>query len=461
MSDAKQLLQKIASLRMRLDQGVPRLGAPAAAGGTASIEEQVRLGAWHNHLLDASLRTPDAGADGPLPSRLTARGARVLRQSRELLHALRALADDPILHGDEDDPLALLHHDCAALLEVVLRGVQAFPPVPSVQLRLCEGLEVVLSRVEEQMAVLRTALTHRRNEQERIDYLAELLRRLAVGQSVGLGPLQALADRVAEEAQAGLPLRFLTAGPDDPARFAAAHGLTTAQVLARLIVHEADWQTRVQTALMAALVHDVGMTRVPADILAQPGPLSDGQRRLVERHPALGAPMVASLWPGGGWPTEAVTDHHERLDGTGYPLGRKDIQVGSFARLLAACDVYAALCTARPHRAAGDTRTALTDTLLMAEHGLLDRGCTDRLLLLSFFPIGSAVELDDGAVAVVTGVGADPTRPMVQLVTDARGVPLALPRALDLATQPRRAVARSLPRSERRRVLLDKFPQLV
>src|SRR5437667_1395056 len=182
-----------------------------------------------------------------------------------------------------------------------------------------------------------------------------------------------MADTILEEAKAGQPLRFLHVSPADPSRFAAAHSLTVAQVLARVLMDDAEWQAPLPLCLTAALVHDVGMTRVPADILLKQEPLQTEERRLIEKHAVLAEEMLATLWPGGGWPIEAATCHHERNDGTGYPLGRQEIQLANIVRLLAVCDVYAALCAPRPHRTAFDTRTALTETLLLAERHYLDK----------------------------------------------------------------------------------------
>jgi hypothetical protein len=472
MNDTKGLLARIASLRSRLDQGPP-LAAQSASANLRSdplhtLGETVQRGAWHNQLLDNATRPFSETESGAvLPARLTASGARLLKKGKELLQALRALTDDPILQKDEQDPLAILHHGSAALIEVLLRAVQAFPPTPSVQLRLCEGLEFVLQSVEEQLETIVAGLAHRRREEARIDYVAEILRWLAVGQSVNLESLQSVAERLIDEARTGQPLRFLYAAPTEPARFAAAHGLTTAQVLARVLISDAEWQNQLPLAVMAALVHDVGMVGVPAEILYHPGPLNDEQRRLVERHTTAGGSLVRLLWPGGGWPLEAATDHHERGDGTGYPLGRKEIQLAPFVRLLAVCDVYAAMGAPRPHRPALDSRTALTDLLLMAEHGSFDRAQAERLLALSFYPVGSVVALDDGAIAVVLAVhpgprGLDsPTRPVVHLLSDAGGQPLALPCVLDLAQQKDRHIRRNLNRAERQQALLKKFPQLI
>jgi HD-GYP domain-containing protein (c-di-GMP phosphodiesterase class II) len=242
--------------------------------------------------------------------------------------------------------------------------------------------------------------------------------------------------------------------------------LTVAQVLARLLLNDADWQPQLQLALMAALLHDVGMVRVPAEILVTPGPLNSDQRRLVEKHTALAAAMLAKLWPGAAWPIEAATDHHERSDGTGYPLGRNAIQLAPIARLLAVCDVYAALCSPRPHRAALDTRSALTETLMMAERDYLDKASAERLLLLSFYPVGSVVELSDGAVAVVIATHpgergmTQPGKPIVSLVTDAQGQPLAWPCVVDLVEDKHRSIVRSLGATECQELLGRQYLQL-
>src|SRR5581483_5024653 len=132
----------------------------------------------------------------------------------------------------------------------------------------------------------------------------------AAGQPVSLDALQRPADELIAEARAGQPLRFLYAVPTDPSRFAAAHGLTTAQVVARVLQGDAEWQSQLAVAVMAALVHDVGMVRLPPEVLNHPGLLTDEQRRLIERHTTVGGPLAGLVFPGGGWPAEAATDHH-------------------------------------------------------------------------------------------------------------------------------------------------------
>ena len=475
MTDTKDILKRIAALRVRLDHAQteaagqePHLPGeePQVISAIAALEEKVRTGAQNNKLLDENLRQISGGGAAPLPPKLTARGARVLKRGRELLLQLREMIEDPLLQGHDNDALAELHAEIASMLDVMLRTVQAFPPSASAQIRLCEGLEAAQRMIEQRLTTLHAALTYRRRETDRLETLAEVFRKLSLGQSANLQNVQSIAEEIAEEARRNEPLRFLHAGPDQPARFAAAHGITTAKVMARLLRGDAEWSERLVEALFAALVHDVGMVRVPAELLATPGPLTDEQRRLVERHAHAGAHMLSKVLPAGGIVVEAAAHHHERLDGTGYPDGRRDSQLSTFTRLLSICDVYAALASHRPHRSAFETRTALTDTLLLADQGMLDRTQAERLLELSFYPVGSVVELNDGAVGYVFAtqagrIGIDnPGKPMVSLLTGPSGQALVCPQVVDLVPDGR-SIVRSLPFAERRKLLLDKYPELI
>jgi HD-GYP domain-containing protein (c-di-GMP phosphodiesterase class II) len=288
---------------------------------------------------------------------------------------------------------------------------------------------------------------------------------LAAGHSVDSKALVSLAEAIQAEAAQGQLLQFPQLGPEDLVQHVAAHSLAVAQVIARLARHDPDWRGRPLEPILAALVHDVGMLKVPADLLAQPGPLTDEERRLVEAHPLHGAELAARITPSASWLVDAAGHHHERLDGTGYPNGLRDLQIKPLVRLLSICDVYTAMCQPRPYRAALDTRTALTDTLLLAEKGVLDRQLAERLLLLSFYPVGSVVELSDGSIGLVVAthqVRRDlntPARPVVSLLTDSQGQLLPTPRVIDLSDTEGRSIVRGLPVSERRERVGKRYPE--
>lgn len=103
----------------------------------------------------------------------------------------------------------------------------------------------------------------------------------------------------------------------------------------------------------AARWHDIGKQHIPRSILDKPGPLSPAERREVERHPALGASMLAA-----GPPELRETacvialTHHERWDGSGYPFGLRGEEIPLVARIVAVADVFDCLCTDRPYKQA-------------------------------------------------------------------------------------------------------------
>jgi HD-GYP domain-containing protein (c-di-GMP phosphodiesterase class II) len=494
MSDTQVLLGKIRALRQRLEQAQGLAGEAGAAAAQLAAQaegaaprlrlltDRVAAGLESHALLDGTIRQltdVTAPADQPrvMPAQLTARARRVLERGRELLVQLRALADDfvdalPVEAAARPaarpapDPLAVFYRETLAMTDTTLRTVQALPDAPSAQLRLCDGLEAFHGVIAQRLAVLNEAVGRRRREAERVDTLAGLLLALNAEEALDVKPYVALAEALLEEAEQAVPLRFLYEGPERPARFVACHSLSVAQVVARVVRGDVEWRGRALEPVLAALVHDAGMLGVPAAVLARPGPLDDGQRRVVEGHARAGAALAARLLPDGPWLAEAVAGHHERLDGTGYPGGLRELQLGPLPRLLAVCDVYAALCAPRPHRPAREPRTALTDTLLLAEQGALDRDHAERLLQLSFYPVGTVVELADGAVGVVVATPAPrrdlnaPARPVLALLADAQGRPLPLPQHLDLAQCESRSIVRALSQAERRDLLGRHYPEL-
>jgi HD-GYP domain-containing protein (c-di-GMP phosphodiesterase class II) len=474
MTDTQALLGKITALRQRLQQaqGLAQEAGNAAAAladgvgpglQLKTLERFVDAGAAHDAAVDEIARAAGGARDEsrPLPRQLTARARRSLERGRQLLDQLRQLADPfaALVEADRADPLAVYYRATAAMTDTALRIVPYFPDSPAAQLSLCEGLEATLEVVASRVRLLDAAVERRKQEGATIARLAQLLTALSAGEPVGLDAFAVLAEAILTDALGCGPLRFLKGDAARPEFFVACHSLNVARVVARVVRHDPELKVRPHDAVLAALLHDCGLLQVPAAILAHAGPLADDQRRAVEAHCHVGAGLLRTLAPDAPWLADAAHAHHERLDGTGYPGGLREGQISSLARLIAVCDVYAAMCADRPHRLGRETRTALADTLLLADQGLLDRHHAERLMQLSFYPVGSVVEMADGALGVVVAAPGsrrdvtNPARPVVALLVGADGAPLPWPRHLDLAECDGHSIVRTLPAAERRAAL--------
>jgi HD-GYP domain-containing protein (c-di-GMP phosphodiesterase class II) len=116
---------------------------------------------------------------------------------------------------------------------------------------------------------------------------------------------------------------------------------------------------RLRTLAVGGLLHDIGKLSVPDDILKKPGSLEPGEYAAIQRHPENGRSLLRDLGGFAEGVLRLVHDHHERLDGSGYPRGLQAAELDLDTRILAVCDVYDALISTRVYRAAWSAEKAL------------------------------------------------------------------------------------------------------
>ncbi len=125
----------------------------------------------------------------------------------------------------------------------------------------------------------------------------------------------------------------------------------------------------IESVNLAGQIHDLGKIAVPAEILSKPGRISESEFNLIKSHPQLGYDILKNIdFP---WPiAEIVLQHHEKLDGTGYPRGLKGDEIIIEARILAVSDIVEAMASHRPYRAALGIDLALEEINRLAGTGL-------------------------------------------------------------------------------------------
>jgi HD-GYP domain-containing protein (c-di-GMP phosphodiesterase class II) len=135
---------------------------------------------------------------------------------------------------------------------------------------------------------------------------------------------------------------------------------------------------RLRSLAIGGLVHDIGKLSIPDEILKKPAALDPDEYALVQRHPAWGRRLLAELGGFSDAVRELVLNHHERLDGTGYPRGLAGEELSLDVRILAVCDVYDALISKRVYRPAWSHEDAMA--LLRSESGTaFDERCVHAL----------------------------------------------------------------------------------
>jgi putative nucleotidyltransferase with HDIG domain len=182
---------------------------------------------------------------------------------------------------------------------------------------------------------------------------------------------------------------------------------------------------------LAALLHDIGKVKTPAEVLNKPEKLTDQEFAILRRHPVDGAEILRGTPEIPVMAPIVAFEHHMRLDGTGYPFGvvRPSLNLGTM--LCGIADVYDAMRSQRVYQDASPSDRILA-VLQRNDGKQFDQHLVRRFSqLVGIYPAGNLVKLTTGEVAVVLKVYApDPYRPRVRLLFDESGA--AIPRVREL-----------------------------
>jgi len=150
--------------------------------------------------------------------------------------------------------------------------------------------------------------------------------------------------------------------------YTAGHQRRVARLAEAIALETALPETRVEGLKLAAEIHDIGKIYVPAEILSKPTKLTELEYTIIKTHPQAGYEILKNIeFP---WPIATIVlQHHERMDGSGYPGGLKGDDILLEARILAVADVVEAMSSHRPYRPAFGLDMALNE--IQANRGLL------------------------------------------------------------------------------------------
>ncbi|MFQ5757766.1 MAG: HD-GYP domain-containing protein [Acidiferrobacterales bacterium] len=220
----------------------------------------------------------------------------------------------------------------------------------------------------------------------------------------------------------------------DAEKYNALHSIRTCILALAFGRHMAFTKAQLRLIGLGTLLHDVGMVKVPTEILEKPAGLSEREFEQMESHVHHG---VAILKASPGFPPEAiqlVEQHHERHDGSGYPARLTGEAIGMSGSIGAIVDVYDAITSQRIYRESVSAEDALKRMYEWRHKDFNAELVEEFIKCMGIFPIGSLVELNTGGIGVVITINrVRRLKPKVALVLQANKEPYHKKLIADLA----------------------------
>ncbi|MBD3585787.1 HD-GYP domain-containing protein [Salinimonas sp. HHU 13199] len=214
------------------------------------------------------------------------------------------------------------------------------------------------------------------------------------------------------------------------------HSLNVAIILANFARHIGMDNEAIQELAYAGFLHDLGKIQIDDAILHKPGRLTDVEMEEMKKHVTYGVEALksATIAP---HLIRVVSEHHERLDGRGYPLGKQAEDISQDGRMLAIADMFDALTADRCYKAGMSSQKAIK-ILLSEAPERLDKALLDQFIkCMGVFPVGSLVKLSNQKLAMVLKQNASLAKPVVKVFYSLGGNHFLEPKDIDLSTDDR------------------------
>ncbi len=174
---------------------------------------------------------------------------------------------------------------------------------------------------------------------------------------------------------------------------------------------------------IATLLHELGMLLLPPNIYRSNRKLTDKERQIIRTHPVISYKTLKSA----EYPSPiclAVLEHHEHIDGSGYPRGVDGSKISLYGKIIGVASAYSAATSKREFREGKDGHSGIMD-LLRGKGTKYDETVLRALVyIISVYPVGTYVLLDNGARGIVVKTNLEtPKHPILKLLTDENGTP--------------------------------------
>jgi HD-GYP domain-containing protein (c-di-GMP phosphodiesterase class II) len=203
-----------------------------------------------------------------------------------------------------------------------------------------------------------------------------------------------------------------------------------------------------------ALLHDIGMVRVPNYITEKEGSLTPDEYNRIKTHPIYGYRIVTKELGLDNEVATVVLQHHESFDGNGYPRRLKGKDISEYARIVSICDVYFAMTKKRSYREELLLYSAMKNIVGGSSRKFDPEIVKVFLNNMAIYPVGSVVQLNNGIIAKVVSANSEiPLRPRVAVIIDEFGDKVDIEKIIDLQESNNLYIVRPLSKSHMKTIL--------
>ncbi|VUD59814.1 3'3'-cGAMP-specific phosphodiesterase 1 [Thalassocella blandensis] len=268
--------------------------------------------------------------------------------------------------------------------------------------------------------------------------MSDIIANVKMGKAIDVAPVEELAEDINDSILNNPNALLCLSQIREKDQYLLEHSINVGLLISVFSTHLGYDKATVKELTMGGLLHDIGKIRVPYQVLNKPGKLTDDEWVEMKMHVAYGQAVLQE--------SKGISDiaksicglHHERLDGTGYPMGLSGDEINVYGRMAAVVDVYDAVTASRCYHKGMSPFEAMKLLVKMSEDHL-DKGLVYSFIrCMSVYPVGTVVELNNGLVGVVIEPNLQlPSEPKIRTFFNSKRRSFEAAKVVDLAKLPR------------------------
>lgn len=263
--------------------------------------------------------------------------------------------------------------------------------------------------------------------------MQNLMENMRFGKEIEVAAIEETSDQMVESAFRNKDALISLSRIKDKDQYTYMHSVSVSGLMITFARSMGFDKEKVREIAMGGLLHDIGKMKTPDRILNKPGKLSDKEFEIMRSHVVFSRELLEEKTGITQNALDVATQHHERFDGTGYPLGLKGDEISQVGQMSTIVDVYDALTSIRVYKSGWEPNLVLKKLMEWSNSHFNPTLVQQFIRCLGVYPIGAMVELDSGLVGIVIEQNeVNLLTPKLKIIYNARKLDYVTAHQLDL-----------------------------